>query len=245
VGKNRTRPARALPRWQSVLAVVAHPDDEAFGLGAVISDFVAAGGSVHLLVLTRGESSTLGAAGNDLVTVRPTELARAAAALRLASFELAGYPDASLTDVPTRELIGRVASAAHSHDVDGLLVFDRTGVTGHPDHVAATRAALAFAAQAGLPVLGWTLPVDIASQLNQELGCALVGRAPDEIDLRLQVDRTCQLQAAAAHSSQGSPVLWRRLELLAGSEYLVWLHQTAAAEGFPATGRGLPARPRG
>ena len=29
-------PTRTLPGWSSVLAVVAHPDDESFGLGAIL-----------------------------------------------------------------------------------------------------------------------------------------------------------------------------------------------------------------
>lgn len=33
-----------LPAWRSVLAVVAHPDDESFGLGAILSAFADRGG---------------------------------------------------------------------------------------------------------------------------------------------------------------------------------------------------------
>ena len=45
------RPGRQLPAWASVLAVVAHPDDESFGLGAVIDTLAAGGAAVHILVL--------------------------------------------------------------------------------------------------------------------------------------------------------------------------------------------------
>ena len=48
----------ALPA-RSVLAICAHPDDESFGLGAVLSAFVDAGARVSLLCFTRGEASTL------------------------------------------------------------------------------------------------------------------------------------------------------------------------------------------
>ena len=53
--------ASQLPAWHRVLVVVAHPDDESFGLGAVIDAFVAAGASVWVHCLTAGEASTLGA----------------------------------------------------------------------------------------------------------------------------------------------------------------------------------------
>jgi LmbE family N-acetylglucosaminyl deacetylase len=50
-----------LPDWPVALVVVAHPDDESFGLGAVIEAFVTSGTTVHVLCLTKGEASTVGA----------------------------------------------------------------------------------------------------------------------------------------------------------------------------------------
>lgn len=44
----------ALPDWSSLLVVMAHPDDESFGLGAVISAFVAQGTRASVLCFTRG-----------------------------------------------------------------------------------------------------------------------------------------------------------------------------------------------
>jgi len=49
------RPGRRLPAWRQALVVVAHPDDETFGLGAVADRFTA----VHVLCFTHGEASTL------------------------------------------------------------------------------------------------------------------------------------------------------------------------------------------
>lgn len=49
----------ALPTWERVLAVVAHPDDEPFGIGAVLDAFACTGSAVSVLCLTHGEASTL------------------------------------------------------------------------------------------------------------------------------------------------------------------------------------------
>lgn len=58
--------AGALPAWPSVVAVVAHPDDESFGLGAILDSFARSGAAVSVLCLTHGEASTLHGVSGDL-----------------------------------------------------------------------------------------------------------------------------------------------------------------------------------
>ena len=67
---------------------------------------------------------------------------------------------------------------ARQVDADGILAFASSGVTGHPDHAAATSAALAAAELLDLPVLGWTIPSTVADTLNAEHDTAFVGAAP-------------------------------------------------------------------
>jgi len=217
----------------SVLAVVAHPDDESFGLGAIVDAFTGRGARVDVICLTHGEASTLHGAPGDLASLRGAELASAADMLGVTHTTLHNHPDGSLEDVPGTRLAGEVAAAAGSCRAEGLLVFDVAGVTGHPDHVAATSAGLLGAEMLNLPVLGWTLPDDVAAVLNHELGSGFIGHQVEDIDVRVHVDRTRQRLASRAHVSQALPssVLWRRLELLGDTESLRWLRKPGGTVG--------------
>ncbi len=204
--------------------MLAHPDDESFGAGGVLAAFVDQATRVRVLCFTHGEASTLddGTAG-PLGERRAAELEAAAAVLGVEHVELYAYPDGQLGRVPIEELVGHIVDQAG--DAELLLTFDDGGITAHPDHVAATAAAVAAGTRRHLPVLGWALPEAVAAQLNFELGAGFVGRAPGELDLAIEVDRARQRDAIACHASQSTdnPVLWRRLELLGGTEHLRWL----------------------
>ncbi len=231
-----------LPPWRAVLAVVAHPDDESFGLGAVLDGFVRAGATVSVLCLTQGEASRLGSPGPDLSQMRAMELQNAARQLGVASAVLRTHPDGALDRVDPESLAAEVRRELDQRPAEGLVVFDPTGVSGHPDHAAASRAALDAASQRDLPVLGWTLPLATAAQLNDEFDAAFAGHPDHDIDLVVRVDRDNQRMASLAHASQAVPtsVLWRRLELLGDHEHLRWLHAAVPA-ATPAAGPAASA----
>lgn len=212
----------ALPSWRRLLAVVAHPDDESFGLGAVLDRFVRAGAQVSVLCLTRGEASTLADVDGDLAAVRGDELRAAAATLGVGDATLCGHPDGGLAALPPERLANDVVERARQLEPDGMVVFDPVeGVTGHPDHEAASRAAMLAGEQLGVPVLGWALPEDVSAVLREETGGGFVGHPRDRLT-EVRVSRTRQLEAVRCHATQAVPgsVLWRRLELLGDSEYL-------------------------
>lgn len=222
---------QSLPEWRSVLAVVAHPDDESFGLGAVLSAFVHAGTQASVLCFTHGEASTLHGVDGDLATLREHELRAAAAELGLAGVALQSHADGALEQVALPLLEDQIADALARTGAQGMLVFDPSGITGHPDHQRATAAAIAVGSRRGMGVLGWTLPEDVAARLREDFGAPFVGHEASAIDLQITVDRTAQLRAIDCHPSQAVPgsVLWTRLELMGDHESLRWLVQPHGA----------------
>jgi LmbE family N-acetylglucosaminyl deacetylase len=204
---------RDIARRGPVLAVIAHPDDESFGLGAVLAGLSAAGALVRVLCLTHGEASTLGVApGRPLGAVRSRELTAAAERLGIASVELRDLPDGGLAGVPVSQLDDAVASSAG--DAATFAVFEAGGVTGHPDHCAATASATRVARARGAGLLEWGVAPHVAHRLNEELATSFVALDGDGT-VDLVVDRSAQLAAITCHESQArdNPVLARRLAI--------------------------------
>jgi LmbE family N-acetylglucosaminyl deacetylase len=113
--------------------------------------------------------------------------------------------------------------AAHAESADLLVAFEPGGVTGHPDHRAATATAARVAHRFGLPVLEWGVTAEVAASLRAELGVpfrSLEGERAAMVDIA--VDRSRQLRAIACHHSQSAdnPVLHRRLALQGPHERL-------------------------
>ena len=224
-----------LPDWNGLLVIVAHPDDESFGLGAILSTFVDAGTAVSVLCFTHGEASTLHGIAGDLGTIRAEELRAAAHELGVSDVQLRDFPDGGLRSVAPSTLFDEAVATAQRRRLDGIVSFDTAGVTGHPDHIQATAVALQLAKSLDIGLLGWTLPRTVANALNDEIGSSLVGHELSEIDFEISVNRGKQRRAVECHPSQLVPgsILWRRLELQSDKEYLRWLHQSASMIEFP------------
>ena len=222
-------------RLGSALAVVAHPDDESFGLGAVIAALTAAGADVRVLSLTHGEASTLGAT-SDLGAVRGRELTAAADQLGASQALLHAFPDGGLGDIAPDvldEVVERNRGAAAT-----FIVFEPGGVSGHPDHQSATASALRVARRHGLAVLQWGVVPKVCASLNAEFGTTFVPlHAEGCVDVA--VDGTAQLAAMACHESQArdNRVLRRRLELQGPLERIL-LQVPTVADGDGARADG-------
>jgi N-acetyl-1-D-myo-inositol-2-amino-2-deoxy-alpha-D-glucopyranoside deacetylase len=149
----------------SLLAVYAHPDDEAFGTGGTLARYAAAGVDVHLICATRGESGKITDpeidAGTDLGALREQELRDACHALGIAEPIFLGFHDSgrhertryddpkALMNVDEFELEAAIRPWISELGPQVMLTFDPHGGYGHIDHIRIQRAATAAFWSAG------------------------------------------------------------------------------------------------
>jgi N-acetyl-1-D-myo-inositol-2-amino-2-deoxy-alpha-D-glucopyranoside deacetylase len=141
-----------------LLAVLAHPDDESFGMGGTLAYYSQQGVEVHLVCATRGEAGTVdpeNLVGFDSVAdLRESELRCAASSLGLAGVHFLdyrdsgmsgspdnGHPDA-LAAQPTEEVATRIVQYIRKLKPQVVVTFDPIGGYKHPDHIAIHKATV-------------------------------------------------------------------------------------------------------
>jgi LmbE family N-acetylglucosaminyl deacetylase len=141
------RPADGLG---TILGVWAHPDDETYLCGGLMARAVRAGARVVCVTATRGEAGSGDAErwppGPPLAEVRTRELADALGHLGVTEHHWLDYPDGGCAEVDQAEAVERVRGLVDEVRPDTVLTFGPEGMTGHPDHQAVSRWAVAAAA---------------------------------------------------------------------------------------------------
>jgi N-acetylglucosamine malate deacetylase 2 len=214
-----TLPALAtLPAARGVLAVVARPGDESGYLGAVLDAFRVGGAAVNVLALTGGGSSLDGDASHLLDLVRSLEFDLAASALGAERRFVLDLGDTALLRLGVDELAGHVRRVVRECGADLLVTVDARGT-----ECAVPLAVARAGRECGVPVLGWTLPSDVARSVRRASGLAVTGNR--SIDVEIRVRRSTQRRAMRAHRSQqrGDRVQLARLAIQGDREWLRWL----------------------
>lgn len=133
------------------MVFVAHPDDETFGCGSLITHATRRGARVTVICATRGEAGERTpeiAADADLGEVRAAELVEAARLLGTDDVELLHHADSgfdgelaegSLCSAPLPELTTWLVGRLQELAADVLVVLD--GSDGHRDHLHVRAAA--------------------------------------------------------------------------------------------------------
>jgi N-acetyl-1-D-myo-inositol-2-amino-2-deoxy-alpha-D-glucopyranoside deacetylase len=135
-----------------LLAVLAHPDDETFGMGGTLALYAQRGIKVHLICATRGEAGEIDPeyleGFQTKAEVRESELRCASGLLGLAGVHFLNYRDSGMTGSPENKHpdalvnapVDKVA-ADITHYIrklrpDVVITFDPIGGYRHPDHLA-------------------------------------------------------------------------------------------------------------
>lgn len=148
-----------------LLAVYAHPDDEAFSTGGTLARYAAAGVDVRLICATRGESGKITDPdidpNVDLAQLRESELRDACRALGIGEPIFLDYHDSgrhertrhddpkALMNVDELAIEAVLRPWLAEFEPDVMLTFDPHGAYGHIDHLRIQRAATAAFWSAG------------------------------------------------------------------------------------------------
>ena len=136
------------PRTGPVLGVFAHPDDAEIAAGGALAAMVAAGRTVHLVVLTNGDrgSSDPAASREQLAVTRRAETEAAGEVLGLSSVRILSIHDGELENTPAvREAVARRVREVRAEtvvSVDPTAVFFENRYYNHSDHRTAGWVAL-------------------------------------------------------------------------------------------------------
>lgn len=140
----------AMPPLPSLLAVLAHPDDESLLVGGTLTQHAASGARTAVVTATWAEDSH-----------RAAELADALDILGAGAPRMLGYADARvpqsapgrprLCDAPVDHVVEDIVRHIRAVRPDIVLTHDAYGqLTGHPDHRQTHRATLLAIAASGL-----------------------------------------------------------------------------------------------
>ena len=128
--------------------VVAHPDDDAWGVTGTAA--LHAGDPAFHLVAILATSGERGMISDPSLATRETlgavREAEDAAGWRVLGrppdrLEFFRYPDHDVTSVPRDELVGRIAGVLREEHPDVVVTFGPDGITAHPDHIRVGEAA--------------------------------------------------------------------------------------------------------
>ena len=156
----------------TMMAVHAHPDDEASSTGGVLATYSAQGIRTVVVTCTNGEFGDApggvkpGQDGHDTQAVadqRLTELRKSIEILDVTHLELLGYHDSGMEEwdyknrpdafcnVPVADVATRITALIEQYRPQVLVSYDDQGPYQHPDHVHASLAAQQAFADSGIP----------------------------------------------------------------------------------------------
>ena len=168
-----------------LLAVFAHPDDEAFRCGGALALLAARGVRVQVLTATRGQAGSCGdpplCSPDALPLVRERELHCACAALGIEPPILLDYRDSELAMVDENEGVAQIVAVMQRIRPDVLLTWPSDGLSGHPDHCAVSRwTGLAFrqALEMGLDAPAALYHIVMPRSIQQSLGLSAYAQYP-------------------------------------------------------------------
>lgn len=201
------------PKSKRMLVILAHPDDESYGMGGTLAKYSHQGVQIILICATRGEAGISGKQSAETGKIREHELRQAAMHLGIEVYFL-GYQDGQLADGDQTELFEHIACWIDMVHPQVILTFGPEGVSGHPDHVTVSKMVTRVVNQFFPGVWLYYLAPSEATAL----GCGVTSSNAYSDDQLLPVDisgyKIEKALAIQSHISQYPPLEGRPEEMV-------------------------------
>ena len=200
----------------TLMAVHAHPDDEASSTGGVLARYGAEGVRTVVVTCTNGEFGDApggikpgddGHGEQEVAEIRLAELRESAKHLGVTDLELLGYHDSGMAEwdyksrpdafcnVPLADVAARIGALIERYRPQVVVTYDPDGAYQHPDHVHASRAAIEAVTRTGIPAKLYLAAMPISKW--RELWAALKEAGVDVPgDDRITPEEQQQMEAA-------------------------------------------------
>lgn len=124
---------------KSLVAIFAHPDDEAFGPSGTLAKFSKTH-DVYLLCATKGEVGKSKLTTKKLHEIREKELLNSAKILGIKKVFFLGFKDGELCNNLYHDLSKKIEKKLNDIKPEIVLTYEQLGVSGHIDHIAVSLA---------------------------------------------------------------------------------------------------------
>lgn len=118
-----------------MVAVFAHPDDEAFGPAGTLALYSKTH-DVYLLCATKGEAGKSHITTGKLYKLREQELRESAKILGIKKVFFLGFKDGTLCNNLYHKLAAKIEEKFKELKPDLIITFEPHGISGHIDHMA-------------------------------------------------------------------------------------------------------------
>ena len=156
----------------TVMAVHAHPDDEASSTGGVLALYSDQGIRTVVVTCTNGEFGDApggvkpgedGHDGQAVAELRLAELRQSCKILGVSDLEVLGYHDSGMAEwdykdrpeafcnIPLDVVAARIGGLIETYRPQVVIAYDHEGIYQHPDHLHSSLAAQAAVAATGIP----------------------------------------------------------------------------------------------
>jgi len=192
---------------KSVVCIIAHPDDEAFGPGGTIIK-LAKRNNVYIICATKGEAGQPKGkrGGAAFGKIRAQELLNSAKILGVKKVFFLGFQDGKLSNSIYHDLARKIERILKKIKPETIITYEPRGISGHIDHITVSMvSSFAFQRLPFIKKIMYICVLDKYMKMNRDYfvyvppGCTKAG-----IDLVVDVSSVWEqkLNALLAHESQ-------------------------------------------